>query len=81
MQLGADSVRASRKIICVSTALKELQQYGADTYTEGLKAIVDAWGGDPDSLRSGIIQGMLRVLALYKAEYKYSRPATLRAHV
>ena len=73
LQLGADSVRATRKIICVSTALKEFQQYGADTYTEGLKAIVDAWGGDPDSLRSGIIQGMMRFIALYKDEYKYSR--------
>ena len=73
LQLGADNVRASRKIICVSTALKEFQQYGADTYTEGLKAIVDAWGGDPDSLRSGIIQGMMRFIALYKDEYKYSR--------
>ena len=43
LQLGTDHVRASHKIICVSTALKEFQQYGPDIYTEGLRAIVDAW--------------------------------------
>ena len=73
LQLGTDHVRASHKIICVSTALKEFQQYGPDIYTEGLRAIVDAWGGDPDSLRAGIIQGVMRFIALYKDEYKYDR--------
>ena len=43
LQLGTDHARASHKIICVSTALKEFQQYGPDIYTEGLRAIVDAW--------------------------------------
>ena len=73
MQLGTDNVRASHKIICVSTALKEFRQYGSDIYTEGLRAIAEAWDGDPDSLRSGIIQGMMRFIALYKDEYKYDR--------
>ena len=30
-------------------------------------------GGDPDSLRAGIIQGVMRFIALYKDEYKYDR--------
>ena len=73
LQLGTDHVRASHKIICVSTALKEFQQYGPDIYTEGLRAITEAWEGDPDSLRAGIIQGVMRFVALYKDEYKYDR--------
>ena len=73
LKLGTDHVRANHKIVCVSTALKEFQQYGPDIYTEGLQAIVDAWGGDPDSLRAGIIQGVMRFIALYKDEYKYDR--------
>ena len=73
LQLGTDNVRANRKIVCVSTALKEFRQYGSDIYTEGLQAIADAWDGDPDSLRSGIIQGMMRFVALYNDEYKYER--------
>ena len=43
LQLGTDHARANHKLICVSTALKEFQQYGPDIYTEGLRAIVDAW--------------------------------------
>ena len=73
LQLGTDHVRANRKIICVSTALKEFRQYGPDIYTEGLRAIAEAWAGDPDSLRPGIIQGVMRFIALYKDEYKYDR--------
>ena len=73
LQLGTDYVRANHKIVCVSTALKEFQQYGPDIYTEGLQAIADAWGGDPDSLRSGIIQGVMRFVALYSDEYRYER--------
>ena len=57
LQLGTDNVRANRKIVCVSTALKEFRQYGSDIYTEGLRAIAEAWDGDPDSLRSGINPG------------------------
>lgn len=73
LQLGTDHVRANRKIICVSTALKEFRQYGPDIYNEGLRAIAEAWDGDPDSLRPGIIQGVMRFIALYKDEYKYDR--------
>ena len=31
--------------------------------------------GDPDSLRAGIIQGVMRFIALYKDEYRYDRLA------
>ena len=41
--------------------------------SESLRAIAEAWDGDPDSLRPGIIQGVIRFIALYKDEYKYSR--------
>lgn len=31
------------------------------------------WEGDPDSLRSGILQGMVRFVALYQGEYDPDR--------
>ena len=31
------------------------------------------WEGDPDSLRSGILQGMMRFVALYQGEYDPER--------
>ena len=73
LQLGTDHTRANHKIICVSTALKEFQQYGPDIYTEGLRAITEAWEGDPNSLRAGIMQGVMRFIALYKDVYRYER--------
>ena len=73
LQLGTDHARANHKIICVSTALKEFQQYGPDIYTEGLRAITEAWEGDPNSLRAGIMQGVMRFIALYKDVYGYER--------
>lgn len=73
LQLGFDSSRAGRKIVCIRTAYKEYQERGADLYTEGLRVISEAWDGIPDSLRSGIIQGVMRFVSVYNGEYKYDR--------
>ena len=73
LQLGLDSYRAPWKIICIRTAFKEYKAYGADLYKEALTMLAKGWEGDPDSLRSGILQGMVRFVALYQGEYDPDR--------
>ena len=73
LQLGLDSYRAPWKIICIRTAFKEYKAYGADLYKEALTMLANGWEGDPDSLRSGILQGMVRFVALYQGEYDPER--------
>ena len=73
LQLGLDSYRAPWKIICIRTAFKEYKTYGADLYKEALTMLARGWEGDPDSLRSGILQGMMRFVALYQGEYDPER--------
>ena len=73
LQLGLDSFRAPWKIICIRTAFKEYKAYGADLYKEALTMLAKGWEGDPDSLRSGILQGMVRFVALYQGEYDPDR--------
>ena len=73
LQLGLDSYRAPWKIICIRTAFKEYKAYGADLYKEALTMLAKGWEGDPDSLRSGILQGMVRFVALYQGEYDPER--------
>lgn len=73
LQLGLDNYRAPWKIICIRTAFKEYKAYGADLYKEALTMLAKGWEGDPDSLRSGILQGMVRFVALYQGEYDPER--------
>ena len=73
LQLGLDAYRAPWKIICIRTAFKEYKAYGADLYKEALTMLAKGWEGDPDSLRSGILQGMVRFVALYQGEYDPER--------
>ena len=73
LQLGLDSYRAPWKIICIRTAFKEYKAYGADLYKEALTMLAKGWEGDPDSLRSGILRGMVRFVALYQGEYDPER--------
>ena len=73
LQLGLDAYRAPWKIICIRTAFKEYKTYGADLYKEALTMLAKGWEGDPDSLRSGILQGMVRFVALYQGEYDPER--------
>lgn len=57
----------------IRTAFKEYKTYGADLYKEALTMLAKGWEGDPDSLRSGILQGMVRFVALYQGEYDPER--------
>lgn len=65
--------RGYRRIGCIATALDEYRRMGADKYTEAILIILDAWGGDPESLRAETIQGICRFVDLYHDEFDRKR--------
>ena len=60
---------AKWKIACIATAFGEYRQHGERIYTEALRVLAEAWEGDIDSLRSEVLQGVVRFIALYDHEY------------
>lgn len=61
------------RIICINTAFAEFKRVGAELYKEALIILLEAWDGDPDSLRSEIIQGIVHFVELYHGEYDINR--------
>lgn len=61
------------RIICINTAFAEFKRVGAEIYKEALTLLLEAWGGDPDSLRAEIIQGIVHFVELYHGEYDRER--------
>ena len=61
------------RIICINTAFAEFKRVGAEIYKEALTLLLEAWGGDPDSLRAEIIQGIVHFVKLYHGEYDRER--------
>ena len=64
---------ASGRILCINTAFAEFKRVGAEIYKEALTILLEAWGGDPDSLRAEIIQGIVHFVELYHGEYDRER--------
>ena len=61
------------RIICINTAFAEFKRVGAEIYKEALTLLLEAWGGDPDSLRAEVIQGIVHFVELYHGEYDRER--------
>jgi hypothetical protein len=61
------------RIICINTAFAEFRRVGAELYKEALTILLEAWDGDPDSLRAEIIQGIVHFVELYHGEYDINR--------
>ena len=61
------------RIICINTAFAEFKRVGAEIYKEALTLLLEAWGGDPDSLRAEVIQGIFHFVELYHGEYDRER--------
>ena len=61
------------RIICINTAFAEFRRVGAELYKEALTILLEARGGDPDSLRAEIIQGIVHFVELYHGEYNRER--------
>ena len=53
-----------------------VQKVGGGVYREAMQAIVDAWKGDPDSLRAETVQGVVEFVDLYRGEYSRKRLVT-----
>jgi len=65
-----------KSIACVATAFDEYKRVGAAIYAEALKIVMDAWNGDPDSVRAETLQGVIRFVELYHGEYDAKRLIT-----
>ena len=61
------------RILCINTAFAEFRRVGAEVYKEALTILLEAWGGDPDSLRAEVIQGIVHFVELYHGEYDRER--------
>ena len=54
-------------------AFNEFQRVGAEKYKEALTLLLEAWNGDPDSLRAETVTAMCRFVELYDGEYDKKR--------
>ena len=64
------------RIICINTAFAEFRRAGAEIYKEALTILLEAWGGDPESLRAEVLQGFIHFVELYHDEYDRNRACT-----
>lgn len=65
--------RGVKRLACISTAFELYKKVGSGIYREAMQTIVDAWKGDPDSLRAETVQGMVEFVDLYHGEYSRKR--------
>ena len=67
--LSFNQSHAKWKVACIATAFNEYRQHGERIYTDALRILAEAWKGDIDSLRSEVLQGVVRFVAMYDHEY------------
>ncbi|MBR0390964.1 MAG: type II toxin-antitoxin system PemK/MazF family toxin [Oscillospiraceae bacterium] len=65
--------RGKGRLACVSTAFKEYQKIGSESYMDSIRILLEAWNGDPDSLRAEAVAGMCGFVDLYKGEFDRKR--------
>ena len=73
LHVGFERGGGTGRILCINTAFAEFRRAGAELYKEALTLLLEAWGGDPDSLRAEIIQGIVHFVELYHGEYDRER--------
>ncbi len=73
IRLDYGQQRGNARIGCIATALNEYRKVGPERYKEALEAIIEAWEGDPDSMRAETIIGVTRFVDLYHQEYDRDR--------
>lgn len=67
--IGFERGEGRGRIICINTAFAEFKRVGAEIYKEALSILMEVWGGDPDSLRAELLQGVVHFVELYHGEY------------
>ena len=73
LHMGFERGGGTGRILCINTAFAEFRRAGAELYKEALTILLEAWGGDPDSLRAEVIQGIVHFVELYHGEYDRER--------
>ena len=73
LHVGFERGGGTGRILCINTAFAEFRRVGAELYKEALTILLEAWGGDPDSLRAEVIQGIVHFVELYHGEYDRER--------
>ena len=73
LHVGFERGGGTGRILCINTAFAEFRRAGAELYKEALTILLEAWGGDPDSLRAEVIQGIVHFVELYHGEYDRER--------
>ena len=73
LQLDYGQSRANKRLACIGTAYEEFEKVGKEKYREALTILMEAWNGDPDSLRAETVQGMTRFIDCYYGEYDRKR--------
>ncbi len=73
IQLDYDMHRGRNRIGCIHTAFNEYKTVGEEIYIEAMSIILEAWNGDPHSLRSEIVQAVIQFVNLYHKEYDRTR--------
>ena len=73
LHVGFERGGGTGRILCINTAFAEFKRVGAEIYKEALTLLLEAWGGDPDSLRAEIIQGIVHFVELYHGEFSEER--------
>ena len=65
--------RAIGRLACISTAFKEFQKIGPEKYMDAIRILLEAWKGDPDSLRAEAVSAMCEFVDLYDGEFDRKR--------
>lgn len=68
--------KGTKRLACINTAFGLYMRVGGQVYREAMRVIVDAWNGDPDSLRAETVQGVVEFVDLYQGEYNQKRLVT-----
>ena len=68
--------RGAYRLACIATAFGLYKRVGGQLYREAMQIIVDAWKGDPDSLRAETVRGVVEFVDLYYGEYNRKRLVT-----
>ena len=73
IRVDFEQKRGTKRLACVATAFNEFQKVGPEKYMEALTLLLEAWDGDPDSLRAETVTAMCRFVDLYEGEYDRRR--------
>lgn len=71
--LDLSQKKGRNRLACIHTALNEFEKLGPEKYKEAIRILLEAWDGDPDSLRAETVTAMCAFVDLYWGEYDRER--------